>query len=305
MDAIKQLLEKKRQAKEALDTRGKKYVKHSTIEEARLKRLREEEDQERLAKVCRGTSPYRSTSPTSSISLECSWDACVTSITAATLCERPCRSSGRGRSLENLLSSCTGLTMCACKRRSCLRRRSSAGSGYWGSPSHCLERCGMVQQYMLAPQWPDTLRKQGASLLPENRSSQQVMSPTAAQRGLQPSPVLRLIPCAQNTSISAGVGGLRGKKCDSCFAALQSDEDRQVRLMKAQEDYQLEDEHRGGHLNNLLELQKEDKAAKLRVGSADPSSKKAVNADSQEVTVDPAAAPEVHPMQSATLCEVP
>ena len=75
--------------------------------------------------------------------------------------------------------------------------------------------------------------------------------------------------------------------------------------MKAQEDYQLEDEHRGGHLNNLLELQKEDKAAKLRVGSADPSSKKAVNADSQEVTVDPAAAPEVHPMQSATLCEVP
>ena len=54
MDAIKLLLEKKRQAKEALDTGGKKYVKHSTIEEARLKRLREEEAQETLAKVCRG-----------------------------------------------------------------------------------------------------------------------------------------------------------------------------------------------------------------------------------------------------------
>ena len=51
MDAIKQLLERKRQAKEALDTGGKKYVKHSTIEDARLKRLREEEEQETLAKV--------------------------------------------------------------------------------------------------------------------------------------------------------------------------------------------------------------------------------------------------------------
>ena len=63
MDAIKQLLEKKRQAKEALDTGGKKYVKHSTIEDARLKRLREEEEQETLAKVCRGCPPVWSMDP--------------------------------------------------------------------------------------------------------------------------------------------------------------------------------------------------------------------------------------------------
>lgn len=74
---------------------------------------------------------------------------------------------------------------------------------------------------------------------------------------------------------------------------MQTDEDRQVRLRKAQEDYQLVDEHRGGHLNTLLEMQKDDKAAKQRVGSADQSSKRPVNADSQEVTVDPAAAAEV------------
>lgn len=75
-----------------------------------------------------------------------------------------------------------------------------------------------------------------------------------------------------------------------------------MRLRKAQEDYQLEDEHRGGHLNTLLEMQKEDKTAKQRVGSADPSLKRAVNADSQEVTVDPAAAAEVLPLHLITLC---
>ena len=82
---------------------------------------------------------------------------------------------------------------------------------------------------------------------------------------------------------------------------MQTDEDRQVRLRKAQEDYQLEDEHRGGHLNTLLEMQKDDKAAKQRVGSADPSSKRAVNADSQEVTVDPSAAAEVLSILSVNL----
>ncbi len=51
MDALKALLEKKRQAAQAIDTGGKKFVKHSVIEEARVKRLREEEEQERLAKV--------------------------------------------------------------------------------------------------------------------------------------------------------------------------------------------------------------------------------------------------------------
>ena len=76
-----------------------------------------------------------------------------------------------------------------------------------------------------------------------------------------------------------------------------------MRLRKAQEDYQLEDEHRGGHLNTLLEMQKDDKAAKQRAGSAEPASKRAVNADSQEVTVDPAAAAEVLPIPSAILCK--
>ena len=64
---------------------------------------------------------------------------------------------------------------------------------------------------------------------------------------------------------------------------MQTDEARQLRLRKAQEDYQMEDEHRGGHLaNSLLEIQKEDKANK-RLGSADPS-KKAVKPDSHDVT---------------------
>ncbi len=56
MDALKALLEKKRQAAQAIDTGGKKFVKHSVIEEARVKRLREEEEQERLAKVSYGVS---------------------------------------------------------------------------------------------------------------------------------------------------------------------------------------------------------------------------------------------------------
>ncbi len=77
MDAIKQLLEKKRQAKEALDTGGKKYVKHSTIEDARLKRLREEEEQETLAKVCRGCPPVWSMDLTSFLSINCSCEAYV------------------------------------------------------------------------------------------------------------------------------------------------------------------------------------------------------------------------------------
>ena len=65
---------------------------------------------------------------------------------------------------------------------------------------------------------------------------------------------------------------------------MQTDEARQLRLRKAQEDYQLEDEHRGGHLaNSLLEIQKEDKASK-RLGSTDPS-KKAAKPDSHDVTV--------------------
>lgn len=51
MDALKALLEKKRQAAQAIDTGGKKFVKHSVIEDARLKRLREEEEQEILEKV--------------------------------------------------------------------------------------------------------------------------------------------------------------------------------------------------------------------------------------------------------------
>ena len=79
MDAIKQLLEKKRQAKEALDTGGKKYVKHSTIEEARLKRLREEEEQETLAKVNRGCVRLWSIPPTFFISTKCSCEAGMTS----------------------------------------------------------------------------------------------------------------------------------------------------------------------------------------------------------------------------------
>jgi hypothetical protein len=65
---------------------------------------------------------------------------------------------------------------------------------------------------------------------------------------------------------------------------LQTDEGRQERLKKAQEDYQLEDEHRGGHLaNTLLELQKEDKTAR-HIGSAD-TSKKPAKAETQDATV--------------------
>ena len=73
---------------------------------------------------------------------------------------------------------------------------------------------------------------------------------------------------------------------------VQTDEARQLRLRKAQEDYQLEDEHRGGHLaNSLLEIQKEDKASK-RLGSADPS-KKAAKPDSHDVSLAPVAEAEV------------
>ena len=67
-------------------------------------------------------------------------------------------------------------------------------------------------------------------------------------------------------------------------SGMQTDDARQLRLRKAQEEYQLEDEHRGGHLaNSLLQIQKDDKASK-RLSSADPS-KKAPRPDSHDVAV--------------------
>lgn len=51
MNDLKLLLAKKREAAQAIKTGGKKFVKHSVIDDARLKCLREEEEQERLAKV--------------------------------------------------------------------------------------------------------------------------------------------------------------------------------------------------------------------------------------------------------------
>ena len=87
----------------------------------------------------------------------------------------------------------------------------------------------------------------------------------------------------------------------------QTDDARQLRLRKAKEDYQLEDEHRGGHLaNTLLELQREDKNTK-RIGSADPS-KKAAKPDSHDVTVVPSGdaevsiRPEVARVAAAAMC---
>ena len=105
MDAIKQLLEKKRQAKDALDTGGKKYVKHSAIEEARLKRLREEEEQETLAKVCRGCLPLWLITPTPFVSTKCSCRAYMTLI--------PQCSPGRGDTASPLHSAlCITSALC-------------------------------------------------------------------------------------------------------------------------------------------------------------------------------------------------
>ena len=84
---------------------------------------------------------------------------------------------------------------------------------------------------------------------------------------------------------------------------LQADEGRQERLKKAQEDYQLEDEHRGGHLaNTLLELQKEDKTARC-TGSAD-TSKKPAKAETQDTTLATPDAAEVcmPPVCSCSSC---
>jgi hypothetical protein len=50
MDSLKALLVAKKQEKAAL-VGDKKYVRKAELEEAKLKRLREEEEQERLAKV--------------------------------------------------------------------------------------------------------------------------------------------------------------------------------------------------------------------------------------------------------------
>lgn len=65
---------------------------------------------------------------------------------------------------------------------------------------------------------------------------------------------------------------------------MQTDEARQARFRKAQEEFQTEDEHRGGHLaNSLLAIQKEDRTTR-RLGSADPS-KKAAKPDSNAISV--------------------
>ncbi len=50
LDALKSLLQKKKAEKQEL-VGDKKYVKKSELEEARLKRIREEEEAERRAKV--------------------------------------------------------------------------------------------------------------------------------------------------------------------------------------------------------------------------------------------------------------
>jgi len=52
VDGLKALLAKKKQEKQEL-VGDKKYMRKQELEEARLKRLREEEEQERLAKACR------------------------------------------------------------------------------------------------------------------------------------------------------------------------------------------------------------------------------------------------------------
>jgi hypothetical protein len=50
VDSLKALLQKKKQEKQEL-VGDKKYVRKGEIEEAKLKRIREEEEQERRAKV--------------------------------------------------------------------------------------------------------------------------------------------------------------------------------------------------------------------------------------------------------------
>jgi pre-mRNA-splicing factor 18 len=51
MNALKELLEKKRKALPATTFGEKKFIKQSELEELRLKRLREEEEREKEEKV--------------------------------------------------------------------------------------------------------------------------------------------------------------------------------------------------------------------------------------------------------------
>jgi hypothetical protein len=54
MNALKELLEKKRQAAQGQQLGERKYAKQADLEEQRLKRLREEEQREREEKVWGG-----------------------------------------------------------------------------------------------------------------------------------------------------------------------------------------------------------------------------------------------------------
>ena len=51
MNALKELLEKKRQAAQTLQVGDRKYARQADLEEHRQKRLREEEQREREEKV--------------------------------------------------------------------------------------------------------------------------------------------------------------------------------------------------------------------------------------------------------------
>ena len=51
MDKLKQLVASKRKATEE-EFGGRKFMKRGELEEMRLKKLREEEEQERILKVC-------------------------------------------------------------------------------------------------------------------------------------------------------------------------------------------------------------------------------------------------------------
>lgn len=62
LDALKSLLQQKKAEKQEL-VGAKKYVRKSELEEAKLKRIREEEDAERRAKVIHTLSPAVAASP--------------------------------------------------------------------------------------------------------------------------------------------------------------------------------------------------------------------------------------------------
>ena len=185
MNALKELLEKKRQAAQGQQLGDRKYAKQADLEEQRLKRVREEELQEREEKVW-GSDPLQEATlschphpmifpvdPEKHICWKRSCTACAgcwfkfcaalhpPCLCKHAACDMICavlkthmtwrRSEGSAQRAAQEQQCCSAMRVPPLKRRTCRARRSSVACACWASPSRCSARCAVTCRFIPAP----------------------------------------------------------------------------------------------------------------------------------------------------------